>query len=468
MKNKWFVTCALLFVSIPSRTQTMAENPKISLTKAQCTAVATCESGTVQCTGRRSSTSCSAVDFTCSGERGSVTCDGVTTLCPKAGEICHLEQRPAATLLLPYFEVDTAAGGRDTLVAVANAFDSPVLVKADLWTDLGVYVHGFNIYLASHDVQTFSLSEVLLNGVLPRTEPPVGTFQSCQNALPPTQIEQDRREDLQAALQGHPAKIFGPSGDRCGGLDYQDAILRGYMAFHTVSNCTTRTPSSGGYFSPGGTGDATDQNALWGDYIYVNFPVTAASTTNLVTAGLPMVHIRASCTDSATTTPGRYTFYGASTSWNAADNRQPLATNFQARVFNRPPAFNTDLIVWRDPKVVQGAFLCGGMPAWYPLAQESLVGFDEQGASYALGGRPFAAVTQRIHIGNDRGNLILPFDFGWLSLDLNGTVAAAGNNPSIDPSAQQAWVTVLQSSGTTGALIDAVWLDTACEALHKR
>ena len=60
-----------------------------------------------------------------------------------------------------------------------------------------------------------------------------------------------------------------------------------------------------------------------------------------------------------------------------------------------------------------------------------------------------------------------PFPFGWLFLDLNTTVTAAGNNPPVDPQAAQAWVVTTQASnGHFGIGIDAIRLDSACAANH--
>ncbi|HEX6904866.1 MAG TPA: hypothetical protein VF789_34480 [Thermoanaerobaculia bacterium] len=429
---------------------------------------AVCEAGIVQCTGRGAVTNCSSVDFDfATHQRGSVTCNGVTTQCPLMGEVCHLEQRPAATLLLPYFEV--AAGGQNTMVAVGNAYDEPVMVQADVWTDLGVHVLAFYIYLDGNDVQTFTLSDVLLKGELPKTAAPAGAIgSSCRNALE-VELSSSLLQAAQASLQGRRRL----TDDKCAGFDHGDAVLRGYMTFEAIRDCTFSSPNAPAFFAAGGTGEATNQNVLWGDYIYIDFPVkggtVANPVTNLVKAGLPMVHLRASTTDPATASNGRYTFYGASTSWTAADNRQPLATNFQARFFNTP-AVNTDLIVWRDSKMrQQSAFTCGRLPLWYPLDQKSLLAFDEQiqkpNSTFNVTGQPFALVTQRVHIGPFAGNLSLPYPYGWLSMDLNDP--AAGPGPPYDPLARQAWVTVLDSFGTTGMSMDAIRQDTACEALHK-
>src|SRR5699024_5063568 len=139
-------------------------------------------------------------------------------------------------------------------------------------------------------------------------------------------------------------------GGLCAGRKLGDNIARGYITVDTVSNCTLRFPGDPGYFLPRGTGDATDDNVLWGDYFYVNSAANFAD-------GNAMVNIEASPTTSETNTSGFYTFYGRydSPAWSAADDREPLATNFAARYVNGG-AFSggTDLIVWRDSKVNQG------------------------------------------------------------------------------------------------------------------
>jgi hypothetical protein len=61
----------------------------------------------------------------------------------------------------------------------------------------------------------------------------------------------------------------------------------------------------------------------------------------------------------------------------------------------------------------------------------------------------------------------VPFDFGWLYLNLNTTVPAAGNNPPEDPTAAQAWVTAeMDAAGRFSVGFPAIQLDSACTALH--
>jgi hypothetical protein len=424
---------------------------------------------------------------------------------PANAVICTVDAVPAATLLLPYFEVDLGnPNGITTLFSINNASATAILAHVVIWSDLSVPVLDFNVYLTGYDVQSVNLRDILVNGVLPRTasagqdpdadNPLVSNvsnkglfsqdinFASCNGQLPPPILPASFISHLQNALTGKASSILG---GRCAGRNLGDNIARGYITVDTVNNCTLRFPGDAGYFVSGGAGDATNQNVLWGDVFYVNPGENFAQ-------GDTLVHIEASPGTGTsalygtypapgspeTTVSGQYTFYGRYVSWTAADNREPLATNFAGRFINGG-AFTggTSYLVWRDSKVNQGAFTCGTTPAWFPLGQESIVIFDEEenpsvptvipispqppGSSLT----PFPAETQRTKIGG--ASFPVPFTFGWLYLNLNTTVAAAGNNPPEDPAAAQAWVTiVMDASGRFSVGFSAIQLDSACRALH--
>ena len=81
-----------------------------------------------------------------------------------------IDDVPAATLLLPYFEVDIAdANGVNTLFSINNASATAVLAHVMVWTDLSVPVLDFDVYLTGYDVQTINLRDIFVNGNLPRT-----------------------------------------------------------------------------------------------------------------------------------------------------------------------------------------------------------------------------------------------------------------------------------------------------------
>ncbi|HEX7185945.1 MAG TPA: hypothetical protein VF756_29240, partial [Thermoanaerobaculia bacterium] len=84
-------------------------------------------------------------------------------------EICTIDDVPAATLLLPYFEVDLGnANGITTLFSINNASASAAVAHVTLWTDQSIPTLDFDVYLTGFDVQTINVRD-LFNGNLPRT-----------------------------------------------------------------------------------------------------------------------------------------------------------------------------------------------------------------------------------------------------------------------------------------------------------
>jgi hypothetical protein len=372
---------------------------------------------------------------------------------PGRAEICSRDDVPAATLLLPYFEVDLDnPNGITTLFSVNNAFDEPLLAKVEIWSDLGVAVGGFNIYLSGYDVQSLNMRDVL-HCKLPTATLPAGSkfANTCANALP-TPPGLCSATTYQTALTGKNV----PALSGCTGLDHGDNIARGYVTVDVVHSCTTLFPGSPGYFAPGGSGVATNKNCLWGDYFFVN-------PSENFTDGEILVHIEANTGRPDTSNAGQYTFYGKFVNWTAADNREPLPSTYGVRFLNGG-AFNggTNLRVWRDAKVQQGAFKCGTAPSWYPLGQQSLFIFDEEAHNASAGDlKPFPAVTQSVHVNG--ADLPVPYDFGWLILGLNNTVPAAGSVPPEDPSRAQAWVGAeMDANGHFSAGFNAMHFDNPC------
>jgi hypothetical protein len=403
--------------------------------------------------------------------------------------ICTIDDVPAATLLLPYFEVNlTDPNGVTTLFSVNNASATAVLAHVVVWSDLSVPVLDFNIYLTGYDVQTINLRDIIVTGILPRTasdgQDPQDTispqgdfsqdinFASCNGQLPPPNLPASFISHLQLSLTGQSSPVLG---NRCAGRALGDNIARGYVTVDTVNNCTLRFPGDAGYFAPGGAGDVTNQNILWGDYFYVSPGQNFAQ-------GETLVHIEADGVNTETSVPGEYTFYGRYVAWTAADNREPLATNFAQRFVNGG-AFDggTQFICWRDSKVNQGPFTCpaaaGVRPPWFALGQEGLVIFDEQEnpdvpTAFPVSPQPptvtnllCPAEAQRTVIGGADFPII--FDFGWIYANLNQTNATAGPNPPEDPLASQAWLSaVMDAQGRFSVGFDAIQLDSACNALH--
>ncbi len=371
---------------------------------------------------------------------------------PAKAVIGTIDDVPAATLLLPYFEVNLDdPNGLTTLFTVSNASATAILAHVTLWTDLSVPTLDFNVYLTGYDVQSFNLRD-LFNGTVPQTasagqDPgdaisPKGPFSqdinfaSCNGQLPLPALPATLLDHIRNAHTGQASAVF--SG-LCSGVDHGDNIARGYITIDTVNSCSLDFPGDPGYF----TAIATFQNVLLGDYFYVN------ATENFA-QGETMVHIEA---NQQTLGANNYTFYRKFS--GGADAREGLDNLFFAR-FVDGGAFSggTDLVVWRDSKRSIAPFSCAlAFPSPFELAENQVVIFDEQENveepptspfSPPIPGEtlvPFPWEANRTKVGG--ANFPVPFNFGWLYLNLNSTVA--GSQVPFEPLMQN-WVTVLMSA----------------------
>lgn len=371
---------------------------------------------------------------------------------------------PAATLLLPYFEVDLAnAGGINTLFSVNNASAAAALAHVTVWTDLSVPILDFDVYLTGFDVHTFNLRDLLIGGVLPVTGPSDAisnngafsaghtVFPNCDggaatqyNPLPATVIG-----IIQDALLGEPLRAGNAQGLCAGVPRANDEILRGYITVDSVSECSIEFPNSPGYFIDGGLGTANNNNVLWGDYFYINSDENFAQ-------GEPLVHIEASgavlgalgvppscdITDfNPNTFYCRYAAVGGFLP--GGDNRESLPSMWGTRyLLGGPFSGGTDLIVWRSTNADETTFSCGAFPPFF-LEQNQIVVFDEEenpitpqdlpsGPFGAPEESPFPWEAQRVEVGP---GFSVAAPFGWAYLNLN-----------IEEQHHQAWVTTVLSA----------------------
>ena len=334
---------------------------------------------------------------------------------PAAAELCSVDQVPAATVLLPYFEVDLAdPSGLTTLFELANALPAPVLARVTLWTDLAVPTYAFDVHLTGYDVQSFNLRDLFAgrppitgDEVTPdgRFSLPAGPLPGCDGSIEPAVPA----THLRAAHTGNPSPLYG---GLCAGLFHGDPVARGYVTADVVGECGSDLfPSDPGYFGPGGV--ARYDNALWGDYIHVDPAGNFAQSDSLV-------RLEA---DPDAFGPGDRTFYGRYVGFDSSDGREPLPAAWAARSMSGA-AFDarSEWVVWRETPGPPVPFLCGGSPSWYPLSLTQVVGFDEEengtdlreGVSAPVGPYvpPAAVAAQR---------LVFPLllEFGWVYADLS-------------------------------------------------
>jgi hypothetical protein len=417
---------------------------------------------------------------------------------PASAEIGTIDDVPASTLLLPYFEVDLDNfRGINTLFSVNNASASATLAHVTVWSTWSIPVLDFDIYLTGYDVQSVNLRDILIEGILPNTasdgQDPLDTpnpndgisnqgpisqdinFASCNGVLPyqVPAVSTTFRSHLRAVLTGKQSPVNGT----CAGTNYGDNIARGYITVDVTNSCSQLFPSDVGYFVNGGGGIAGNRNILWGDYFYVNADENFAQ-------GETMVHVEAApgigLAGTGTygpllATPGEYTFYGRYVNGLASDNREPLATTFAARYLSGGGfTGGTSLIVWRDSKFPPGA-TCAAGPNFGDLFEQQIVVFDEFENPLTVttggpSGEPlpgaqctFCDEAQRVSVGED---ITTNSDFGWLYLNLNhATTRDALLGPGYTNIAQ-AWVTtVMDAEGRFSVGFDAIQLDNANTAV---
>jgi len=342
---------------------------------------------------------------------------------------CRVADQPGATLLIPYFEVDLGdPAGQTTLISVNNASAKPTLARVVLWTDWSVPTLAFDIYLTGYDIQTLNLRDLFTKSELPTTGPDTSNvgdlssdsviFNGCGTAgangisepLSATQLAQ-----LKAAHTGQPIGSSLPQ--QCAGSgSLGPNVATGYITIDTVNRCTPRTvgttentPVAANYFAKRGTGLASDNNALWGDYYYINSKRNTSDSQSAI----------AIVADPDFFSGGEYTFYGRYVNFDGRDDRVPLSSLYYARYVDGGTfSGGTDLIVWRDNRrATAPTFTCGTTPNWAPLGEMQLVYFDEEeNPTEILKGNAFPLATQKVHMGSVA--LPAPHPFGWLMLDL--------------------------------------------------
>lgn len=320
---------------------------------------------------------------------------------------CTSDQHPAATLLVPYFQVSyddsgnlvsTGVGARDTIVTIANASSAPMIAHVSVFDRNSSFLLDFNVALTGFDVQAMRVSDILA-GNLPSAGATVGGgvcqkegggvypsgFLRVNPPSPATPLDNSR------AISDYPSPAFStafsqtqlitPLRTNCNGGT--DALAVGYMTIDMANYCNLSNPSDPAYWQNNAAGM---ENNLFGEVIFT-------SGLGLPTYGLSTINLEA---DSAfglaaqsTATPVR-TFYARywndggnggitgtttggptcancgsgnpttdlnmSSPWNIGygDMREPLGLRYGARWFNLLDATGGSILtsnfqVWRGP-----------------------------------------------------------------------------------------------------------------------
>jgi hypothetical protein len=356
---------------------------------------------------------------------------------PAAAEIGTLDQVPAATLLLPYFEVNfdaaTMTGGPNTIMTITNASASAMLARVTLWTDLGVPTYAFDVYLTGYDVEYVDLRLLFLGippvtaddqvdttdrvshqGALsqdlnypPNLGPPIPT---CNGLL--TRLSATGVTGLRNAHTGQASSLLGGN---CGGSSWGDSLARGFVTVDSVKECSPfdpLAPNWAGYFAS----IADGRNALYGEYWIV-------SNARNFAWGDALTAIEASTTDPRTDGAGDYTFYSHLIGSSGADHREGLPTVWMGRFVNGGVfTAGTSATVWREAWP-RSPFACGSPPA--PLGRAGVAAFDEQeNPSWPSPPAAFPLAAERVRLA-DPARIALQPAFGnmYYDLKLPGAVA---------------------------------------------
>lgn len=343
---------------------------------------------------------------------------------------------PAATLLLPYFEVDTSdPGGVTTLFSVNNAGSEPVVAHVVVWTDWGIPTYSFDLALQRDDVQTVNLRDLFTSGSIPTTDG--SGLSGCGDPVVAPSLDAAALAALRARHSGR----SDPADGLCYGSEREDGRFVGYVTVDTARSCAggaVYAPPDHGYFFSdfGGVPPdpfASDENVLWGDLFYVAGDDDSAQ-------GVELVHVPY---DPAA--PAGETFYRAYVP-EGQDNRAMLGSRYRGRYLDGGPFDGgTDLLVWLEANAVGEAMPCGaGGPQLHSCRMAWLDLADEDG-NFSAGPDLFIqSLAFRLPLGG--GGVSTPAPFGIFQLhylELIGCeVLPIGSFPA------QAWVTpVMKAQG---------------------
>jgi len=363
---------------------------------------------------------------------------------------CRRDKTPAASLLVPWVEVDMARlDGRTTLVSIDNTEDTPALARLTLWSDCGLPLLAFDLYLAPRETRPLNLRDVIVNGQLPLSAPSThAPFPDCSIPLELPLLNDAALATLQAQLSGQP----DPGDGLCRGSDRgQPNLATGYLTIDSVRRCASSAldPTQGGYFARA-SGDGSDgladfRNVLAAEVFYAESAEDSAQGIDAI--ALPAAGDRF-------TTWGFPSFYGG----DRGDRRLPLGSRPTAR-FLSGGAFDggTDLLLWtagRTAAPFACAATCPGSEQWILRWTEHA----ESGQAVSQGELPAGPFVRRIAVGSNA--LAVEGTAGSLLLEVLQTAAAGA--PADHLRRQAVAIPIFSAEGRYSVATSALAGDDLC------
>lgn len=400
---------------------------------------------------------------------------------------CDISLLPAATLLLPYFEVDInspAATSENTIFTITNTGQLPQIARVTLWTDFAYPVFTFNIYLTGYDVQSINLFDVIVRGEIAPDEgtgsdvSPVGELSGTgyRTAFNNPLVDELTCTDLpvklsaplvtrmmSAFLTGKVPSTSALEACNQAGSPHTNAV--GYATIDVVGRCDSTMPNELSYFAS----DIRYENVLMGDYHQINGNEDFAQ-------GGTMVHIRAIPEGGTPHTRDEQpefrvnlprTFYGAyqHPERPTLDARQPLPSLFAARwIIGGATGYETYYKIWREGR---GRLESCAAYKTNAFAAQALVRFDEEENPEATNTHCFPPYYCRSPLFNPTSLIDNDSDQfppntqgavgGWMYLNLD--------DHERDDDARQAWVVVsMRAEDRFSTDFDALALGNGCSA----
>ena len=382
--------------------------------------------------------------------------------------LCAVDDVPAATLLIPYFEVDPVCteSSRNTRFTITNTDHPPVLARVVVWTNAGVVALYFDVYLNGYDQQEVNLRRVLCDGWLPSTGEAVAPgpgrhsstaahFTGCNaTATPPASpvyggdgaLTANQRLQLRALLTGQPV----PSNPTlCAGLPNGRDTAEGYVTVDVVNRCNAALP-----------GDVEFGSHLAADNVLIGSAVLADSAEN-VSVTMPVIPLEATTDTVLDQSPSFYAAPGLP----AGPRREPLPSAWMAEA-GAGSYQRVDLVAWRAPPESGALFACPSGPAWFPLQLDNRSGYGSRGVFHVRDNgqavptsrlNPLPRMAQRTAAQEEFPELAdVAGGFSWLNL-------SHGNGLNLYPA--QAWVgTIRQQTGRYAVLHPGAPIGDACDA----
>jgi hypothetical protein len=419
------------------------------------------------------------------------------------GSLCDIGNNVAASVLVPYFEVDSAdMAGMDTLIGLVNIDDDPIVAHVVVWNVDSWSVFDFNIYLTGYDVVTFSMRQILIYGNLPNNGCATSSSRFTTRYID-CNGDGEYFDDAWTLNDGM-FSVTGYNMDiacyntmsaatladwQCklsiGSYDGWNANYVGYITIDNAITCTGGTPDSGGpYFQTNyidtdanGVADHSqleNSNVMFGDIFYYD-------NANMQSDGVPLVHIEAFGESNALAghtwgmTPADFYAAGISSFYYKFepvgfpyDAREPLPLWWAFRYIGNT-AFDggTSLDVWRSNHwsfdhwyVSGGPCVWGGLGSIYTtlynpydatlgLPRPALIIFDEEeGTTQGDDGPsppPPIGSFDLLFLETQRVEVAVPdwplvAESGWIALAFDTDATYTGSG--IDNAFDQAWVNV--------------------------